>query len=50
METKIPLSKEFLEQKAAEARRADEAKRRYAEVRGLNPITLKPFEPHWSTP
>jgi hypothetical protein len=41
MDANQPLSAEFLKQKAEEARRADEAKRRYAESHGLNPVTLK---------
>ena len=40
---KMPLTKEYLERKAAEALKADRWKRQYAEARGLNPITLKPF-------
>jgi hypothetical protein len=41
MDADQPLSAEYIKQKADEARRADEAKRRYAEKRGLNPVTLK---------
>ncbi len=37
------LTKHDLEVKAAEARKADEAKARYAKERGLDPITLKPL-------
>jgi hypothetical protein len=40
---KAKLTKRLLKQKGAEARRADQAKARYAKERGLHPITLKPL-------
>jgi hypothetical protein len=40
---KAKMTKRMLKQKCAEARKADQAKARYAKERGLNPITLKPM-------
>jgi hypothetical protein len=43
MNSNKPLSRYYLARMASDDRRAAEAKRRYAEERGLNPITLKPL-------
>jgi hypothetical protein len=45
MDTNKPFSPKYLKMKAEDARRANEAKCRYAEKHGLSPVTLKPFIP-----